>query len=56
MLGGHINWPWGKAVCQSKLRLKRAGLAKAMSEPSYKIAMESQPCVARSTKRGASLT
>jgi hypothetical protein len=42
MLGGHINWPWGKAVCQSKLRLKRAGLAKAMSEPSHKIAMESQ--------------
>jgi len=42
MLGGHINWPWGKAVCQSKLTLKRAPLAKAMSEASYKIAMESQ--------------
>jgi len=42
MLGGHINWPWGKAVCQSKLRLKRAPLARAMSEPRYKVAMESQ--------------
>ena len=27
MLGGRINWPWGKAVCQSKLRLERAPLA-----------------------------
>ena len=23
MLGGKIDWPWGKAVCQSKLELKR---------------------------------
>jgi hypothetical protein len=23
MLGGKIFWPWGKAVCQSKLKLKR---------------------------------
>ena len=42
MLGGRINWPWGKAVCQSKLRLKRAPLAKAMSEASYEVVMKSQ--------------
>ena len=24
MLGGQIQWPWGKAVCQSKLEVKRA--------------------------------
>jgi hypothetical protein len=42
MLGGRINWPWGKAVCQSKLRLERAPLAHVMSEPRSKIAMESQ--------------
>jgi hypothetical protein len=42
MLGGHINWPFGKAVCQSKLRLKRAPLAKAMSEPDYAVTMESE--------------
>jgi len=40
MLGGRINWPWGKAVCQSKLRLKRAPLAKAMSAGSAKVEME----------------
>lgn len=40
MLGGRINWPWGKAVCQSKLRMRRAALAKAMSEDRYAVAME----------------
>jgi hypothetical protein len=23
MLGGKISWPWGKAVCQSKLELRK---------------------------------
>ena len=32
MLGGKISWPWGKAVCQSKLELQRKPLALAMSE------------------------
>jgi hypothetical protein len=42
MLGGKIGWPWGKAVCQSKLELPRAPLAKAMSEASYAIVMPAQ--------------
>ena len=42
MLGGKIDWPWGKAVCQSKLEVKRAPLAKAMSEASYQIVMPEQ--------------
>jgi hypothetical protein len=42
MLGGKINWPWGKAVCQSKLELQRKPLALAMSEPEYEIVMPSQ--------------
>jgi hypothetical protein len=42
MLGGEISWPWGKAVCQSKLELQRAPLAKAMSEPNYEIVMPMQ--------------
>lgn len=42
MLGGRINWPWGKAVCQSKLRLKRAPLARAMSEARHEVVMDSQ--------------
>jgi hypothetical protein len=35
MLGGKLDWPFGKAVCKSKLELKRASLAKAMSEATY---------------------
>ena len=42
MLGGRIDWPWGNAVCQSKLRLKRAPLTKAMSEARYRFVMEPQ--------------
>ena len=42
MLGGKISWPWGKAVCQSKLELARASLAKAMSESEYEIVMPEQ--------------
>ena len=42
MLGGKISWPWGKAVCQSKLEIKRADLAKAMSEAEYEVALEPQ--------------
>jgi hypothetical protein len=41
-LGDNLDWPWGNAVCQSKIRLDRAPLAKAMSEPSYQLAMETQ--------------
>lgn len=42
MLGGKISWPYGKAVCQSQLELKRAPLAKAMSESAYEIVMAPQ--------------
>jgi hypothetical protein len=42
MLGGKIFWPWGKAVCRSKLAIKRADLAKAMSEPEYEIVLDPQ--------------
>jgi hypothetical protein len=42
MLGGKISWPWGKAVCQSKLEISRASLAKAMSEAEYEVVLEPQ--------------
>jgi hypothetical protein len=42
MLGGKIGWPWGKAVCQSKLELMRKPLALAMSEAEYEIVMPAQ--------------
>ncbi|HET6375916.1 MAG TPA: hypothetical protein VFF88_07680, partial [Methylocella sp.] len=42
MLGGKIDWPWGKAVCQSKLELKRRALALAMSEAQYEVVMPVQ--------------
>ncbi len=42
MLGGKVDWPWGTAVCQSKLELARAPLAKAMSEPAYEVVVPTQ--------------
>jgi hypothetical protein len=42
MLGGRIDWPWGKAVCQSKLELKREALVKAMTEANYEVVMPEQ--------------
>ena len=42
MLGGRFEWPWGNAVCQSKLELKRADLARAMSEDSYEVTLGNQ--------------
>jgi hypothetical protein len=42
MLGGKIGWPWGKAVCQSRLEVKRNNLALAMSEPAYDMTMPTQ--------------
>jgi len=42
MLGGRIGWPWGKAVCQSRLEVKRKDLALAMSAPDYDMVMPAQ--------------
>jgi hypothetical protein len=42
MLGGKIGWPWGKAVCRSKLEVQRKPLALAMSESEYEIVMPAQ--------------
>lgn len=40
MLGDQFSWPWGRAVCQSKLNLSRADLAGAMLESNATIKME----------------
>ena len=42
MLGGQINWPWGKAVCQSKLEVKREPLAKAMGVGEHEVVLPTQ--------------
>jgi hypothetical protein len=42
MLGDEISWPRGKAVCQSRLEVKRKDLALAMSEPAYDMVMPAQ--------------
>ncbi len=36
-LGGRVDWVWGKAACQSTVRLERAPLANAMSAPSASV-------------------
>lgn len=40
MLGDQFSWPWGKAVCQSKLDLSRADLAAAMRKAKTSIKMD----------------
>jgi hypothetical protein len=42
MLGGRFDWPWGKAVCQSKLDIKRERLANAMTQANYEVALPAQ--------------
>jgi hypothetical protein len=42
MLGGKVDWPWGKAVCQSKLELERKALALAMTKETHEIVMPVQ--------------
>ena len=42
MLGGRFNWTWGKAVCQSKLEVKREALVKAMTEAKYEVVLPEQ--------------
>ena len=42
MLGGRIDWPWGKAVCQSKLEVKREALVKAMTEAEIRDGLAEQ--------------
>lgn len=42
MLGGRFDWPWGKAVCQSKLDIKREQLVNAMTQANYQVALPEQ--------------
>ena len=42
MLGGRFNWTWGKAVCQSKLEVKREALVKAMTQANYDVVLPQQ--------------
>lgn len=52
MLGGRIDWPWGKAVCRSRLEIKREALAKAMSEPNYEVALPEQKAHCELAQKG----
>jgi hypothetical protein len=42
MLGGRFDWTWGKAVCQSKLEVKREALVKTMTEANYDVVLPEQ--------------
>ena len=42
MLGGRFDWPWGKAVCRSKLDIKREQLVNAMTQPNYEVTLPAQ--------------
>lgn len=51
MLGGQINWPWGKAVCQSKLDLKREPLANAIGDGEHEIVLPMQKVSCKLTQK-----
>jgi hypothetical protein len=54
MLGGRIDRPWGKAVCQSKLEIKRGQLVKAMTDANYEVDLPEQKvsCTLAQKKEG----
>lgn len=37
---GGLKWPWGKARCETSLKLKREALIKAMTEKTYELAVD----------------
>ncbi len=37
---GHVSWPWENVHCQSDIKLKRAVLVSAMTQPKYEAAFE----------------
>jgi hypothetical protein len=45
MLGGRFDWPWGKAVCQSKLDIKREQLVNATTQANYEVALPEQKVI-----------
>ena len=53
MLGDQINWPWGKAVCQSKLSLERSALAEAMRASRAEIEMPKETVSCALHQQGA---
>jgi len=53
MLGGKVDWPYGKAVCQSKLEIERAPLARAMSEGTQEVKLKSQTVRCTLQQKGA---
>lgn len=40
ILGGQIDWPWGKAHCSTQLKLSRAMLARAAGEDGVKAKLD----------------
>ncbi len=40
ILGGHFNWPWGKARCSTQLKLKRSVLAAAATPGGIKAKLD----------------
>ncbi len=52
MLGGRVEWTWGKAVCTSRLVVERKALAKAMSEPKYELSLPEQKAHCKLEQKG----
>lgn len=52
MLGGQIGWPWGKAVCESRLELDRKPLRDAIIQQFHKITLPDQSVICRLEREG----
>ncbi|ODA66183.1 hypothetical protein A7A08_02830 [Methyloligella halotolerans] len=52
MVGDRMSWPWGKAVCNSKLKLDRKDLRAAMTKASHKVAIANQTVTCRLDRKG----
>lgn len=52
MVDDRITWSWGKAVCQSKLRVKRKELRDAMTKPDHTVALSEQTVTCRLDRKG----
>jgi hypothetical protein len=52
MLGGRVEWTWGKAVCTSRLVVERQALARAMSEPKYELSLPEQKAHCKLEQKG----
>ncbi|MFD0985938.1 hypothetical protein [Methyloligella solikamskensis] len=54
MVDDRMSWPWGKAVCESKLKVERKALRDAMTKPSQTVELPDQTVICRLDRKSES--